>query len=233
LILFSVMCYAVAGYNALAKAPLFPNDVYTILPVAAAIGVGCLIMLLESLLRLVFQRKAEALALAAVVFIAVIWLRPHQFVPQHLEYEVAAARTTDIKAKFPLQRWMVVAPVEQLPQTFGFGGFYDLAGFIEKYRRPGSDRDFDFLDAPEHLFVFVEKKPFQVFAREPASVAFSVLSDTTYRNYRSPAGRASLESSALQLCEDYRRNHTTAGVYFEDENLRIYHFLPTQQRARR
>jgi hypothetical protein len=53
-------------------------------------------------------------------------------------------------------------------------------------------------------------------------VPFAVLTDATYRSYRSPAGRASLESDALQLCESYRQNHSDMEVYFKDENLQIY-----------
>jgi hypothetical protein len=54
------------------------------------------------------------------------------------------------------------------------------------------------------LFIYVEKVPFQIFAHEPSFVSFSVFTDITYRNCRSPAGRASLESAAMQLCENYR-----------------------------
>ena len=47
-------------------------------------------------------------------------------------------------------------------------------------------------------------------------MSFAVLADATYRSYRSPAGRASLEYDAWQLCENYRQ------YYSDIENHVIY-----------
>ena len=115
---------------------------------------------------------------------------------------------------------VVVAPVEQLPETFGFGGYEDLAGFVQKYQRQVNDPGFEFKDAPEDYLIYVEKVPFQMFASEPAMLSFATLTDSTYRNYRSPAGRASLESrcyAALRelsrqplQCDDLLRRQRTA-----------------------
>jgi hypothetical protein len=122
----------------------------------------------------------------------------------------------------------VAAPVEQLAETFGLGGHEDLAGFVEKYRSQVSSPEFRFQDARENLFIYVEKRPFQIFSREPETVSFSVLTDPTYRTYRSPGGRASLEAAALQLCESYRQYHSNTDVFFENEVLRIYHIHQQQ-----
>jgi hypothetical protein len=142
---------------------------------------------------------------------------------QFLEYEVAARKTQEIAYEFPRERWRIAAPIEQFSETIGFGSYEDLATFVGKYSNQASSPEFRFPDAPEDLFIYVEKKPFQMFSREPAFVPFAVLTDATYRAYRSPAGRASLESAALQLCESYRLHHSDLDVYFEDEQLRIYH----------
>jgi hypothetical protein len=160
--------------------------------------------------------------------IAIIWLRPHRLIGQHLEYEAAVRQTEEIKYRFPRQRWAVVAPVEQLPETLGFGVYEDLAEFVEKYRNQVSSPEFRFQGTPEDLFIYVEKRPFQMFSREPQAVSFPVLADATYRNYRSPAGRASLESAALKLCESYRQHNSHADVFFEDEDLRVYHIHQQQ-----
>jgi hypothetical protein len=74
-----------------------------------------------------------------------------------------------------------------------------------------------------HKFRIAAGNPERHGGRCVVSYRFSVLTDITYRNYRSPAGRASLESAAMQLCEDYRRDHSDADIYFEDDSLRIYH----------
>jgi hypothetical protein len=84
------------------------------------------------------------------------------------------------------------------------------------------DPEFHFKDPPQDMLIYVEKNPFQMYAAEPAMVSFATLTDATYRNYRSPAGRASLESDALQLCEKYRANHADMTTFYEDQNLKIY-----------
>jgi hypothetical protein len=61
-----------------------------------------------------------------------------------------------------------------------------------------------------------------MFSQEPLAVSFAVLTDSTYRSYRSPAGRASLEFDAWQLCENYRQYHSDMEVYFQDDHLLIY-----------
>jgi hypothetical protein len=73
------------------------------------------------------------------------------------------------------------------------------------------------------MFIYVEKRPFQSFAREPESVSFSVLTDPTYRNYRPPGGRAQPGGAALRLCENNRHYHANVDVLLENEDLRIYH----------
>ena len=43
-------------------------------------------------------------------------------------------------------------------------------------------------------------------------------------DYRSSAGRASVEFQTFDLCESYRRSHADASIYYEDETLRVYRF---------
>jgi hypothetical protein len=229
LVTFVPACYVPAAYATLSTGSTVPNEVFALLPVAASIAVGCCLALTEATIVARAGRTAETILLIACLGIAVIWLRPHRLIGQHLEYEAAVRQTEEIKYRFPRQRWLVVAPVEQFPETLGFGMYEDLAEFVEKYRNQVSSPEFRFQGTPEDLFVYVEKRPFQMFSREPQTVSFPVLTDATYRNYRSPAGRASLESAALRLCESYRQHNSHADVFFEDENLRVYHIH--QQRA--
>jgi hypothetical protein len=212
--------FAVAA--ALWASPL-TGEAWALIPIAAGAGVGCLIALAARLMGAWDAGRKEIALLAAFMSIAVVCLPPHPALEQPLEYESAARNTRKIAHQFPRQKWLLVAPVEQLPETLGLGAYYDLGYFVEQYRDRVEAPDFTFSENMEDLFIYVEKTPFQVFSQEPSSVSFSVLTDTTYRNYRSPAGRASLESAALQLCENYRKHHSNADIYFEDENLRIYH----------
>lgn len=227
---FVMMCYGWAACATLSTSTgiALPDEIHAILPVAAAVLVGCLLALVEAWLVARAGTKAETVLLAACLSVAVIWLRPQRLHARCLEYEAAARVTQQIASRFPRETWVVAAPVEQLAETLGLGGHEDLAAFVGKYRTRVSSPEFRFQDVREDLFVYVEKRPFQIFSREPEAVSFSVLADTTYRNYRSPGGRASLEAAALQLCESYRQYHSNVDIFFEDEFLRIYHIHPQQ-----
>jgi len=228
LLAFVMMSYGLVACATLSTGITVPDEMRTILPVAAAILVGCILALIEAELVARARRRAETVLVAACLCVVVIWFRPQRLFGQCLEYEAAARATQEIASRFPWQTWVVAAPVEQLAETFGLGGHEDLAGFVEKYRSQVSSPEFRFPDAREDLFIYVEKRPFQIFSREPETVSFSVLTDPTYRNYRSPGGRASLEAAALQLCESYRQYHSNADVFFENEVLRIYHIRRQQ-----
>ncbi len=172
LLTFVILCYALVAYATLSTGITVPAEMSTILPVAAAILVGCVLAMIEASLVARIGRRAETVLLAACLCVAVIWLRPQRLVGRYLEYEAAARATQEITYRFPRETWVVAAPLEQLSETAGLGGY---------------------------------------------------LTDSTYRNYRSPGGRASLEAAALQLCESYRQYHLNADVFFENEDLRIYH----------
>jgi hypothetical protein len=223
LTVFVLMSYGWAAYATLAGNMGLPSELRLTLPLAAVLGVGGFVGLIEAKVIAPMGKFAEGLLLLACVTVAMLWFRPHPLASQYLEYDKAACETQVIAERFPRQTWVVVAPTEQLAETLGLGGYEDLAEFVEKYQDRTSNPEFRIPDAPEDLFVYVEKRPFQYFSREPEFVPLGVLADTTYRSYRSPAGRASLESAALQLCESYRKSHNDADVFFEDENIRIYH----------
>jgi len=228
---FVTLCYGWAAYATLSTGITVPDEVSTLLPVSAAMVVGCFLAMIEAEFVARTGRRAETVLLAACLCVALIWLRPQRLRGRYLEYEAAARVTQEIASRFPRQTWAVAAPVEQLAETLGLGGHEDLAGFVEKYRSQVSSPEFFFQDAREDLFIYVEKKPFQMFSREPETVSFSVLKDPVYRNYRSPGGRASLEAAAEQLCERYWQYHPNVDVFFENEDLRIYHIHQQQTSA--
>lgn len=141
-----------------------------------------------------------------------------------VEYDAAARKTLDIVTTFPKYRWMIVAPVEEWPLSYGRGWHMNLHQFVDEV---GSRIDEDGYRLPykvDELFVFVETRPFATFASEPADVPFEVLVDPVYRHYRSPAGRSSMEFAAYRLCERLRAQNPNASVFFDDGRLKIYRF---------
>ena len=225
LIALVLALYGAAIYAELAR-PSNSGDVRALLPVAAAIGAGSLLAFVETRFPVALGGASDMALLAGCLVAALLWFRPHLPPKQCLEYEAAARVTERIAHEFPHETWAVAAPVEQLSETLGLGMHEDLSQFVEKYRTAVETEQFLFPARPQDLFVYVEKRPFQLFSKEPAFIDYSLLTDPTYTSYRSPAGRASVESAALALCETYRRHHSNVGIFFEDAQLRVYHFRP-------
>jgi hypothetical protein len=223
LLVLAVACYGMAVSAAVSTSGTIPSEVATTLPLAGTLALGLLLALIEATLIAGYARTGETIFVLALVAIAALWCPPHKPSARYLEYEAAAREIQRIAATYPRQRWLVAAPVEQLPETLGYGGYEDLATFVERYQTQVKTREFRFSETTPDLFIFVETRPFQIFSREPDTVSFPTLTDTTYRSYRSPAGRASLEADALQLCETYGSYHSNSEIFFEDENLRVYH----------
>ncbi len=219
---FALLCYGLAAYALLSSGAGITNEIFLILPVVAAIAVGSLLAAIAITFRLGLWKNAQPALLLGCLFLAIFWFTPHGLMSQPLEYEAAARQTQEIAHKFSPQKWVIVAPIEQFPETLGFGGYEDLATFVGKYKDRVSSPEFHFQGIPQDLFIYVETRPFQMFSQEPLSVSFAVLTDATYRNYRSPAGRASMEYDAWRLCENYRQYHSDMEVYFQNDHLLIY-----------
>ncbi|MBD2195354.1 MULTISPECIES: hypothetical protein [Calothrix] len=210
--------------SALPENPLgWESSFLVTLPVGLSWLWGLMLIPVSWLLSLVLGLWSEITCLILVFAIAVNFLLPNPPKLSYLEYEIAARKTLELRARFPIKRWLIVAPVEQLAESYGAGWYEDLGLFVEKYAAKVSNPDFHFRYSVENMFILVEKRPLVTGISENYTLPYSVLSDPTYRNYRSSAGRASLEFTALQLCETYRHLHEKdVAIYYEDRDLRIY-----------
>ncbi len=194
------------------------------LPIGLSLSIGMLFVAIASAGRLLLANWSAPVCLT--IFLAVtlnFWLPP---APQidYLEYDAAARKAVEIGHLLPRHSWTIVAPIEQLSQVYGRGWYQDLAEFVTKYQDRVADPQFRF-PSKTSLSVFAEKLPFTTDKPE-FPVPYSVLIDPTYRHYRSPSGRAKLAQATLKLCETYRQHHPDSQIYYEDEHLRIYQFLP-------
>ncbi|OKH25675.1 hypothetical protein NIES593_04915 [Hydrococcus rivularis NIES-593] len=195
------------------------------LPIGLSLLWGLLSLLAIWLLSLILRRWSHAVCLILVFAFSLNFLLPLPPQIPYLEYDIAARKTLELRMLFPNKSWAIVAPVEQFSQSYGAGWYQDLAQVVNNYVKKVGNPDFKFPFSTPHLFIFVEKKPFITSAIAPQNVPYSLLSDPTYRYYRSAAGRASVQYEALQMCEAYRRTHANTSIYYEDDELRIYYFL--------
>ncbi len=194
------------------------------LPVALSFLAGLLFNAIAGLVKLFTHKSTETFCLALFLSLTINFLLPFSPNLTYVEYDMAARKSLELRSQFAPHTWTLVAPVEQLAEVYGAGSYQDLALFVEKYANQVSNPKFKFPIAEPNLFILVEKIPFVTFANEPSILPNAILKDATYRYYRSSAGRASLEYEALQMCETYLHNHPKSGIYYEDRELRIYHF---------
>jgi hypothetical protein len=193
------------------------------LPVGLSWLWGLLLIFISWLLSFIFGLWSEILCLILMLAIAINFLFPLPAKISYLEYDMAARKTLELRLRFPLKRWVIVAPIEQLAESYGAGWYEDLGLFVEKYSAKISKTNFRFHYSVPNIFVFVEKRPLMTGLNESQLLPYSVLSDPTYRYYRSSTGRASLQFTALQMCETYRHLHEKdVAIYYEDNDLRIY-----------
>ena len=203
------------------------QGVFATLPIGLSLLVGLLFVAIAAMGRLLLANWSAPICLTIFLATTLNFCLPPPPQINYLEYDAAARKAVEIGNLFPHHRWTVVAPIEQLSQVYGSGWYEDLANFTEKYRDRVNDKDFRFPSATQ-LLVFAEKRPFNSDRRE-SPVGYSVLTDPTYRHYRSPSGRRQLAAATIQMCETYRQHHPDSRIYYEDDRLRIYRFTAQQQ----
>jgi hypothetical protein len=186
--------------------------------------IGMLFIAVASVGRLLLSNWSAPVCLTIFLAITLNFCLPSPPQLDYLEYDASARKAVEISRLFPHHQWTIVAPIEQLSQVYGRGWYEDLAQFVDKYHDRVADPQFH-LPGQTSLLIFAEKQPFMADKPE-FPVPYSVLSDPTYRNYRSASGRAKLAQATLQLCKTYRQHHPESRIYYENDRLRIYQFMP-------
>ncbi|MGL5942502.1 MAG: hypothetical protein ACRC2S_19415 [Waterburya sp.] len=222
-ITFTWLIFAVLAAINPEKIPWTQSFLLT-LPVALSFLTGLLFLAVTKIVKLFTHKWAETFCLALFLSLTINFLLPFSPNLTYVEYDMAARKSLELRHQFSPHTWTLVAPVEQLAEVYGAGGYQDLALFVEKYANQVSNPEFKFPITEQNLFILVEKIPFVTFPNEPSILPDTILKDATYRYYRSSAGRASLEYEAMQMCETYRQSHPDSEIYYEDRELRVYHF---------
>jgi hypothetical protein len=199
------------------------------LPVALSLLCGCIFALLSRPFQFILGDLTPSIGLILIFAIFVNFLLPLSPDIMYLEYDIAARETLALNSRLPIKQWMLIAPIEQLSETYGVGWYGDLAEFVDTYADQVQQPSFRFPFSIPDLFVFVEKHPFKTFKIEPSHISGESAFDPVYRNYRTLAGRSSLQFDAMKLCETYLQTHPDSSIEYEDNVLKVYHFrLPEQ-----
>jgi hypothetical protein len=194
------------------------------LPIGLSLMVGLLFVAIAAGGRLLLASWSAPICLMVYIAITCNFLLPPPPQIDYLEYDAAARKAVEIGHLFHRHQWTVVAPIEQLSQVYGRGWYEDAAEFTTKYQDRVADPNFHFPQTTT-LLVFTENQSF-TNEKPEYPVPYSVLTDPTYRHYRSLSGRIKLETAMQRLCETYRRQHHDSRIYYENDQLRIYQFAP-------
>lgn len=219
------------GLKPVAAAAVMPA-MYLVPPVSLDLwAVGLLTMIATgALVRVVHARErregwavlaAGALASAHLAHCAgpgTMWAQARQ--TASLEHPAAAVETLRLASASPSEAWLLAAPPEQALELDGRGHFLDLLQFVSRFRDQAGRPDFRFDLPAKRLYVIVEKQPLNV-SRAVVGVRFVDRQPAAYRVQRE---RTRLEREAQQLCDDYRRVHSGAEIFYDDVALRIYQF---------
>jgi hypothetical protein len=200
------------------------TEILQTLPIGLSLLVGLLFMAISAASKPLFASWSPPICLMMFMAITLNFCLPPLPAIDYLEYDAAARKAVEIGHIFSPKQWTVVAPIEQLSQVYGRGWYEDVAEFTDTYQQRVKAASFHFPHQTP-LLVFTEKLAFTTDKPE-YPVPYSVLTDPTYRNYRSPSGRKKLAAATLQLCETYRRHHPDTLIYYENDRLRIYQFAP-------
>jgi hypothetical protein len=193
------------------------------LPIALSLLIGILFLLTESIFKGLLGNWTAVTILALILGLTLNFGWPSDMAIERLEYEASARKTLEISRRFPYKNWTMVAPNEQLSQSFQQGWYEDLAKFVQKYQEPVESPAFQLPFKTSSIFVMVEKKPFSS-DKEFNDVPYSSLYDPVYANYRSSIGRSKLQAAAMALCDTYAKNHPETKIYYEDMVIKIYQF---------
>ena len=149
---------------------------------------------------------------AAIVILAVLLVASPRLVVKgacKAEYDVTALQIRRIKQDHLAYTWTIVGPGEVLPHILGQGWYLNGDYFLQNYAPETYhyDPDEPELSIPtEHVFIVVEKK---VYAASHTADALRQ--------------RVAMERGMWDWCRAYERSHDNMSIYYEDENIVIYH----------
>jgi hypothetical protein len=145
------------------------------------------------------------------------------------QYESSARLSNFIAQQFRHKEWVIVSPFQELAFTYGRGWHVELSEFVSPFTTAQlSNPNFRFpYDNPD-VFFFIERRPLVVGSSSTAGGAAwryapAETADWATFLYTDPLGRSSLEYRAAELLNAYRRHHHNLTIFFEDDDITVYH----------
>ncbi len=191
---------------------------------APAIGIAPYMMIFGTSFR---TRRLRSLGISVILLGAV--LLSHDFQDYKVgftlyEYDQAVKNYISIRDQHLKQTWTIIGPTEQYQQTVDNGYHYQLWKLMELQETSASGEKLE-IPTPD-IFIFVEKIPLygtEHVSLETAKKAFPKVSGDLSEFYIKPENRAIIEAKAWYWAEAFRNNNPDFSIYYDDEQLRVYH----------
>ena len=163
---------------------------------------------------------AESLTVLALLAMLVVQTRLEPILPYKMEWESGVEQYVRISETFRPKTWMIVSQNEGYALVLGNGYHLYLGQLLEMYDPilpPLTRRGWTLTDPniPHDIFIYQEKNVFEV-SRE----------NVIYAELEAEYQKRKKENIEFQTWIDtYEAKHGDVEIYYEDENLRIYHII--------
>lgn len=165
-----------------------------------------------------------------LICFSIIYFYPSTKYPYQntMEYNAAAQNYLKIFYGFQPLDWTIIGPTEQFQEAYGRGYHVEILNLVKEHMpEEVSNPKFDFKIPTHDIFVYIEKKPLdskRYFTAEDAAKQLEPDKGNPFlQYYLNREQRTIIEAKAYNIVEAYRKSHTGVSIYYEDDNLRIYH----------
>lgn len=166
------------------------------------------------------KRDWVEIGIAGIALVVLVGTYPPTIInPYKMQHDAVIEQYLNISEQFPVQTWQLISFNEGYSLVLGKGFHMHLDEFVERYD-PKKKELTKFLEEesdkeiPPNNFVVFEKNMFQV------SKTNSIYSIMKGKYEKRQEHYANLQ----KWLDTYKKNHKKVTVYYEDENIVIYHF---------
>jgi len=179
------------------------------------------------LAKTIKKRLIQVISIA-LCLVTIYGFTPGKIKVRFQEYDAAAENYLSISSKFPIFDWTIISPTEQFQQVMGRGWHQEILRFVQEFNlEQARDPQFIIPIPTQHIFFYTEKKPLYLgreVTAEDAERALEPEGENPFDQYYLNADqRAIIEAKAIRWMEAYRKSHQGVSIFYEDDNLKIYH----------
>lgn len=190
------------------------SELYSIIsPVIIGSGFYCIMIVFN---KFKYNETVFSLICIGLITAACIHVRPAPIIPYKMEYNSCVEQYLRISKNFRATEWLIVSQEEGYALVLGKGWHLMTQDFLTDYdpdngELVGDNGDKTKINVPD-LFIYIEKNIYPTYKNM----------DVLSKQYN----RRLTESTEMhEWMTEYNKMNGEQDIYFEDENIIIYHFI--------